>query len=80
MHKALNPESIGVDDYNFEEMCPRCWNTIPIVIDNNDHKSYSVKCPVCGEKFMLCTLCRWDQDVANPVCDWATDEGCFRDA
>ena len=40
-------------DYNFDEYCPRCETDVPIVIDNDDYKTYAVTCPTCGRKTML---------------------------
>ena len=68
-------------DYNFEEMCPHCDEWIPIVIDDADMETYSVTCPHCGRKMMLCTLCHWDANDAgyNELCDWCEKRGCWRE-
>lgn len=69
-------------EYNFEEMCPECNEFIEIVIDDDDYETYSVVCPNCGRKMMLCTLCRWDAEKwpgQNTPCDWCKEEGCWRE-
>lgn len=60
MHKAYKPGKCP-SEYNYEETCPHCDSPIPIVIDNGCFE-YMMSCPVCGNRLMLCTLCRWDQE------------------
>ena len=60
MHKVYIPGE-APDDYDYEETCPHCDNTIPVVIDNACF-NYEATCPVCGGRLMLCTLCEWDYD------------------
>lgn len=79
MHKIRQ----GNEYYNFEEMCPHCGTSHPVVVDDKDFIHYSIECPVCRNKFMLCTLCRWDQEVedgfdGNYKCDWCEGKECFR--
>lgn len=79
MHKALYNED---GEYNFEEECPFCGEYIPVLIDEMDFNHYDIICPVCGKRMMLCTLCRWDQELedgfdGNYKCDWS-EAGCFR--
>ncbi len=79
MHKAYKP-SDAPEGYNFEEYCPHCDNSIPIVIDNDETARYDLSCPVCGKPLMLCTLCMWDQqeDGNSPGdCDFH-DGTCYR--
>lgn len=66
--------------YNFDEYCPRCDTDVSIVIDADDDRTYSVTCPNCGRKLMLCTLCHWDDWDAGlgDRCDWNPKTGCFR--
>lgn len=66
--------------YNFDEYCPECDSYVPIVIDDEDTETYSVICPGCGRKLMLCTLCHWDDVDAGlgDRCDWNPKHGCFR--
>lgn len=80
MHKGYRPNE-APRDYNYEEFCTHCDSDIEIVIDNADYTHYEITCPVCGNKMMLCTLCRWDQEDEgkSPICDWC-DNKCFRKA
>ena len=68
-------------DYNFDEPCPHCDEYVPIVIDDADTETYSVICPNCGRKMMLCVLCHWDADDAgyDEGCDWNPVRGCWRE-
>ena len=80
MHKALWNED---GCYHFEEQCPHCDNSIPIVIDDNDFANYEIECPACHKMMMLCTLCRWDQELEEDFdgdyfCDWSEEKGCYR--
>lgn len=68
--------------YNFAEFCPECETFVPIVIDDDDYKTYAVTCPTCGRKLMLCTLCRWDEEKfagQDTPCDWCEENGCWRE-
>ena len=68
--------------YNFEETCPECGAEVPIVIDDDDMETYSVICPNCGRKMMLCLLCRWDAEEwpgQDTPCDWGPGCGCCRE-
>lgn len=78
MHQIYKEVPKGIT-YNFDEACPHCDKYICVVIDNNDFTHYTVTCPYCGEKMMLCTLCRWDfWDNANAECPcgFVPIEGC----
>lgn len=59
MHQIYKEVPKGIT-YNFDEACPHCDEYVCVVIDNNDFTHYTVTCPHCGEKMMLCTLCHWD--------------------
>ena len=79
MHKIRQGEGY----FNFQEMCPHCGTYHPIVIDDKDFKHYSIECPNCHNRMMLCTLCYWDQELEGDFdgchkCDWKEDKGCFR--
>jgi rRNA maturation protein Nop10 len=80
MHAVYKPGSAPYE-YNFEEYCPHCDSSIPVVIDNDEMDSYDTVCPVCGNELMLCTLCMWDQEGtgedAPGDCDFH-DGKCFR--
>lgn len=73
MHKVYFPGNFPTN-YDIEEYCPHCDNYIPVMIDQQDFQNYESKCPVCGERLMLCTLCHDD----NGACDWTQENGCFR--
>ena len=80
MHKAV----CGNDGtYNFEEECPNCGHSIPIEIDDSDFSHYEIECPECHETMLLCTLCRWDQELEDGFdgaykCDWHEPNMCYR--
>ena len=79
MNKALHPNNV-TDEYNYEEDCPHCGTSVPIVIDENDRTHYEITCPICGHSMMLCVLCRWDDEDDNKphFCDWNEVTGCRR--
>lgn len=70
-HVAYDPRQLlGVNDrYDIEEPCPECGELIAVKVDEED-KRFSVTCPVCGHKIMLCSLCE------VPSCDWSQGDGC----
>lgn len=73
MHSVYKPGK-APNGYNFEEYCPHCDNCIPVVVDDKDFVHYEFKCPVCGNRLMLCKLCHDD----GGVCNWNEESGCFR--
>ena len=90
MHKIMYNQD---GEYNFEETCPMCEASIPILIDEEDVVHYYIDCPNCGYRMALCTLCRWDQEleksgswnqeleegtIGGYKCDWREGKGCFR--
>ena len=80
MHQVYKPGT-APKKYNFEEYCPWCDEGIPVVIDDVDFEHYEFKCPVCGHKLMLCTLCHWDQEDGDGThgCDWdKKSDTCMR--
>lgn len=62
-------------DYDFAEYCPHCESFTAVVIDQEDKEHYEFKCPHCGERLMLCTLCQLDH---GNTCDWCHAKGCSR--
>ena len=80
MNKVYKPGEAPTE-YDFEEYCPYCDNAIPVVIDQTDYEHYQFKCPVCGHKLMLCTLCYDDQEETGAFhnCDWnPSDDTCCK--
>lgn len=75
MHKAYKPNE-APENYDYEETCPDCEASIPILIDDNCNHQYKVTCPVCGKPMMLCGQCMWD---GRCYCDWSRETGCYRD-
>ena len=43
-------------NFDYEETCPECENEVYIRRDPED-PTFSVVCPHCGKKLMLCSLC-----------------------
>ena len=74
MHRVVTENNIRkLKGCDIEEMCPYCGEYVGVKLDPRD-KSYSVTCPDCGEKVMLCTACH---DDFGGVCDWSEENGCF---
>ena len=78
MHKVFKPSECP-EGYDFEETCPHCDNTIPVVIDN-DCFDYHTTCPVCGKTLMLCGLCRMDVTGGYPLTGYhECGQMCYED-
>lgn len=72
MHTVIKPPTDKYYDYT--EYCPHCDNEIPVVIDYNlQNPRYERKCPICGKRLMLCTLCLG----AGFECNWNATGGCM---
>lgn len=69
MHVAqYHPDSDFI--YHVEEQCPNCSSMIAVNVDEK-LTHLETKCPVCGKKMMICSMC-------DRNCDW-TPAGCCMD-
>lgn len=74
----MEVEPVNDDErtYIVTEYCPHCENEIEMRW-NTSELGFEARCPVCGERLMLCDEC---QHLDSPVsCDWnkETDSCCM---
>ena len=75
-----NEQTIYEDeDYEVTEVCPHCMSEVNILWNPVRH-GYQTKCPECGNRLMLCDLCRhrYTGEATCPLdCDyWSVTDTC----
>lgn len=65
-----------MEKYEVTEVCPHCERENTLTWDPEED-GYTVYCPKCGNKMMLCDACRHAEDNPKGYCDWK-ESGCWR--
>ena len=64
-------------NWEVTEVCPSCDFEVTVNWDT-ETQGYEIFCPNCGQKMLLCDACMHAEDGGVVICDWAANNGCFR--